>query len=195
MTRQTTEPLTEHFLAASNRTAKEIATTMADSGWLILDPPYQRASVWTEDQRIALVRSWVSGIPVPAVLINDRTSMAWTKANGPVTGDASLAVVDGKQRIETAITWFAGDLAVPASWFPADHVETTVDTDDGPYVTYLGLTLPARRFMGNRAMLPLIEAKVATVEEEADLYLLINGGGTPQTESDLANAASHASEF
>lgn len=32
-------------------------------------------------------------------------------------------------------------------------------------------------------------ARVATVQEEAAVYLLVNGGGTPQTDADMSNAA------
>jgi hypothetical protein len=194
MTRQTSAPLTDHRLSASNRTAREFVRTMHESGWLILDPPYQRGTVWTDDQRIALVRSWLTGIPVPGVIVNDRTNSAWIARHGRDIHATQpfIAVVDGKQRIETAIAWFTGDLAVPASWFVSDDVETTIETDDGPYVTFFGLTLAAQRVLGNRAMLPLIETKVGSIEEEADLYLLVNGGGTPQTDADMANAAQYA---
>jgi hypothetical protein len=192
MTRQTTEPLTDHRLSASNRTAQEIVRTMYSGGWLLLDPPYQRGSVWTEDQQVALVRSWLSGIPVPGIIINDRMNRDWTARNGRTDDVPFLAVVDGRQRIEAAIKWWSGDLAVPASWFAPESVITTVSTDDGPYVTYAGLTEVAQRVFGNRAMLPIIETKVGSIEEEAALYLLVNGGGTPQTDADMANAAQYA---
>jgi hypothetical protein len=32
-------------------------------------------------------------------------------------------------------------------------------------------------------------ARVGTVQEEAAIYLLVNGGGTPQTDADMNNAA------
>lgn len=193
MSRQTSVPIRHLSLHASNRSARETARS-ADRGQIDLTPPYQRGSVWTEDQRMALVRSWLSGVPVPAVILNDRTNDAWVNQYGD-PGEMFWAVVDGKQRIETARAWFTGDLAVPASWFNPEHVAAPIDTADGPYVRFDGLTLPGQRIMGNRASLPVIEAKVASLQEEADLYLLINGGGTPQTDADLANAALHSSEM
>lgn len=197
MTRQTTAPLTHLSLDASNRRAQDVARTATDGPMYDLRPRYQRGSIWTEDQKVALVRSWLTGIPVPAILVNNRATRDWEEANGhnPInTGVGMYAVVDGKQRLETAIAWFAGNLAVPASWFTADAITETVTTDDGPYVTYLGLTTVAQRHTANRAMLPVIESKVPTIAAEADLYLLINGGGTPHTPADMIRAASHASE-
>lgn len=198
MTFQTDAPLVHRSLHASNRGAREIAR-QAFEGDLDLNAPYQRPSVWTPDQQINLVKSWCLGIPVPAIMINDRGTSAWKDANGgrsPLDhGEAYYAAVDGKQRISTAVAWFFGDLAVPASWFPTEAIETTVATDDGPYVTFAGLSVVAQRHFTNRAMLPAIEANASTVAEEADLYLLVNTGGTAQTQHDLDHASAYASEM
>jgi hypothetical protein len=190
MTRQTTEPL-EHFsLNVTNRFI-EFYVTNVEEGHILLDAPYQRGDVWTEDQRIALVCSWLRGVPVPAVIVNDRTSPWWTAKGRKLTPDDEYfyAVIDGKQRILTAVAWLAGDFAVPATWFPPEFVDTTEDTDDGPYVRFTGLTKTGQRFAESRTVLPCAEGKLATVEEEALVYLLINGGGTPQTDADMTNAA------
>lgn len=196
MTRQTSAPLVHINLSAENQRAQGLADMVTDMGWLDLNPPYQRASVWTEDQRIALVRSWLTGVPVPAVILNDRTSRAFARTHGD-PGDKFLVCVDGKQRIETAIAWFTGALAVPASWFEPERITDGAgqDTADGRYVTFTDLTPAGQRLMSNRAALPSVRAQVGSIAEEADLYLLVNGGGTPQTEDDLTNAARHASEM
>lgn len=189
-TRQTEQPLPDYRLNASNRTAREVARQMMPQ--MDLNPPYQRGSVWTVDQRIALVKSWVMGVPIPAIIINDRATQGWAREMGSKVYEDNQpvwAVVDGKQRIETAAAWFGGDLAVPASWFPAERVDTTVATDDGRYVTYDGLSLPGQRLLGNSAMLPIVEAKLPSLRAEAELYLLVNGGGTGQTDEDMARAA------
>lgn len=197
MTFQTSAPLTHQSLQASNRRADDVAR-MVLAGDLDLNAPYQRPSVWTRAQRLGLIRSWCLGVPVPAVMVNDRGTHAWRVANGssPVDdGEPTYVVVDGKQRIETAYAWFHGDLAVPASWFETEDVEETVQTDDGPYVRYSGLSAVRQRLMSNRATLPVIETSVVSMAEEADLFVLINGSGTPQTEDDMANAAQYASEM
>lgn len=185
MTLQTSAPIARRTLPVSNRQAREIAR-LREYG-LALDPPYQRGSVWTEGQQVALVRSWLAGVPVPAVTINDRRG-------GRFAEEDTYAVIDGKQRIETAIAWFEGDLGVPASWFEAEDVETTYSTDDGPYVRYSGLTAGGQRHVAFSAMLPVIEVSVGTVEEEAALYVLLERSGTPQTEEDVTRAVSVAEQ-
>lgn len=190
MTLQTATPIKAAPMQASARGAREIARIFTEDNG-DLSPAYQRGTVWTTDQRIALVRSWLMGLPIPAVIINDRIFGPWPDGgpNGTPQGGYTYAAIDGKQRIETAIAWFEGDLAVPASWFPADEVEHAEDTEDGPYVRYTGLTRPGQRYCVNRFQLPTVEAMVATIEEEASFYLLVNGEGTPQADSDIANAA------
>jgi Protein of unknown function DUF262 len=195
MTRQTAAPLVHQALNATNREAKFFVQAVQD-GDIILDAPYQRGDVWTEDQRIGLIRSWLTGLPIPAVIINDRMSHAWVDAHpddvdrlGP-----AYAVIDGAQRIRTAIAWFTGELAVPASWFDPDHLDTAAVTDDGAYVRYTGLTVVGRRIMANRCLLPCAEGRLATVEQEAEVYLIVNGQGTPQTDTDMQRAARIAGE-
>ena len=72
-------------------------------------------------------------------------------------------------------------------------MESAEDTGDGPYVTFTGLTQVGQRLMENRAMLPAATASVASVEEEAEIYLRVNGGGIPQSDEDMARAARVAS--
>jgi hypothetical protein len=188
VTRQTDTPLDHLSLSATDRFA-DFFVRCVERGDMLLDAPYQRGDVWTEDQRIALVRSWLMGLPIPAVIINDRTGRSWTRSNPDPAADAAVyAVIDGKQRILTAAAWLAGNVAVPASWFPTTHVEVTEPTDDGPYVRYTGLTEVGRRFAENRCVLPCAEGRLPSVKAEAEVYLLVNGGGTPQTDADMDNA-------
>ncbi|MFJ9520602.1 hypothetical protein ACIRPK_20410 [Kitasatospora sp. NPDC101801] len=60
-----------------------------------------------------------------------------------------------------------------------------MESDDGPYVTFEQLTKLGQRHFIDRASLQVAEAKPATLEEEAAIYLLVNGGGTPHTDADL----------
>lgn len=192
MTRQTAEPLNHLSLNPSYREAKGLVDLIND-GTIELNPSYQRGSVWTEDQRIALVQTWLRGLPAGVVILSDRATSAWRKGTDEdpyETGRGIWAVVDGKQRLTTAVMWFAGEFAVPASWLPVKFVERTEDTDDGLYVRDTGLTEVGRRFIRSRCGLMVAEAKdCATEADEAAFYLLVNGGGTPQTGADMANAA------
>jgi hypothetical protein len=175
-------------MQASNRSAREIARIFS-SGDGDLNPEYQRGSVWSEDQRMALVRSWLMGVPIPSIVINDRIFGPWPKnSDGPV-GEKLYSAIDGKQRIETAIAWFDSAFAIPASWIEPQYIESTEETEDGSYVRFSGLTLAGRRHQQNRFMLPTVEARAASLQEEAELYLLLNGAGTPQSDDAMANAA------
>ena len=189
MTYQTSEPLQHQTLQASNRSAQEVVRIVSEHG--DISPSYQRGSVWTLEQRMGLVKSWLIGLPIPAVIVNDRFTANWplNPADSLPEGGFMFAVIDGKQRIETARMWLAGDLAVPASWWESELIESTHETDDGPYVTFTELTVTGQRKFSNRALLPVIEAKVGSIAEEAALFLLINGSGTAQTAEDMAIAA------
>lgn len=190
MTRQTAGPLARLPMSTSNRQARWLVRQIED-GDLDINPPYQRGAVWTEDQRIALMRSLLSGIPVPTLIINDRHGQHWTDTAtyDRYTGAApSYAVVDGKQRLLCIKAWYDGDLAIPASWVGADMVAETEPTPDGPYVRSSGLTAMGRSIVGGRILLPVGESMAGSLREEAEIYLLVNGGGTPQSGADMDNA-------
>lgn len=174
VTRQTAAPLVRVPVSTFNRRADDLARSL-HNGDIDLNPPYQRGAVWTEDQKQALIFSLLSGLPIPTIIVNDR-------------GDGPLIMIDGKQRLTAVAAWFDGELAVPASWFPADEVNAPTDTDDGPYVTFTGLT-DRGKARASRMVLPVGEVALPTVEAEANVFLLVNGQGTPQTDADMARAA------
>lgn len=197
MTRQTSAPLEHLSLNAADRQAREIVRSFSESFGLDLNPPYQRGQVWTEDQKIALVRSWLTGTPTGVVIFNDRSTPEWKAASGydpAERGESIYACIDGQQRISAAHEWFGDELAVPASWFEPEHVERIEDTEDGPYVRWSGLSKVRQRHFANRAHLTVATARVGTVQQEASIYLLVNGGGTPQTDADMAKAADVAAQ-
>lgn len=192
MTRQTTAPLERLSLNIGDREAVGLARMLVD-GTMTIDLPYQRGEVWTTDQRVELVRSWLTATPIPAVIVNDRCNHLWTDANGHVDNDEPIyAVIDGKQRLLAAVAWFDGGFMVPASWFPPENVAMTHETDDGRYVRYTGLTETGRRIFDRTAHLPFGTAAVGSIEAEAAIYLRVNGGGVAQSADDMARAASIA---
>jgi hypothetical protein len=191
VTRQTAAPIAHTNFEITHQRASAIGRNVTD-GALDLRPPYQRASVWDDDQRIALVESWLRGISVGSVVFSDRWTGAWRNADGsrfdPLT-QAQWACVDGQQRITTAIAWFADGFAVPASWFEPEHVDTAEETGDGLYVRHSGLSLPRRRHLDLQATIQVETVKTATgVRDEARIYLLRNRGGTLQTTTDIERA-------
>lgn len=190
MTRQTREPLRRMGLNPGSQPLTIIVGHVR-AGRLDLAPAYQRPSVWTEDQRIALVYSWMSGINVPAVTISDRSSPTWKdRATYDIrtTSEGIWACIDGRQRIETAVMWMDGEFAVPASWFLPGAVETVEATSDGPYVRYTGLTSFGQASSTDRTLVLVDTAELPSLRDEARLYSVLNGGGTPQTTADMDNA-------
>lgn len=191
MTRQTNAPLQRLPIDTFRRQARWLVKQI-ESGEIDINPPYQRGPVWTEDQRVALMRSLLSGIPVQSLIINDRHGNWWTDTatydRRNSDGVASYVVVDGKQRLLCVAAWFNNELAIPASWLPAEEVLHTEDTPDGPYVRASGLTDLGRRMTGERVQLAVAEGQMGSLREEAAVYLLVNGQGTPQTDADMANA-------
>lgn len=190
MTFQTREPVRDQRMSISARTWGELIHQI-QRGDTTYDLPYQRGAVWTNEQRIMLIFSILSGTPIPALIVNERPQSMWFDADRnqlPI-----YAVIDGQQRMTTVKMFMEDDLAVPASWFPSEWVERTEDTDDGPYVRYSGLARREQRHLENIPA-PVAEARAKTVAEEAAIYLRVNGSGTPQSDADLARAAVVAGE-
>lgn len=190
MTRQLAAPISHLSLTPTNRMAEDIVHQVR-RGSIVLDPPYQRASVWTYGQSLDLMYSLLSGYPIGTAIFNDRMRGAWLR-----DGDfkVSYAVIDGRQRIETLCAWFTDRLAIPASWLAPEWITpgatvTKPGDGPGPYVYLGGLTEAGARYVESRMAIPVVTAQVDTVEAEAEIYRLVNAGGTAQTADDLARAA------
>lgn len=190
MSFQTSEPVEDLRMNVSGRSIGELVRFL-QNGDATYDLPYQRGEVWTNEQRILLIFSMLSGTPVPALIINDRPHGMWFNAEGGRL--PTYAVIDGKQRLTTARMFMEDDLLVPASWWPAEDVETTEDTDDGPYLRYSGLARRQQRFF-ERTVVPVAVGNMTSVAAEAAVYLRVNGSGTPQSADDMARAAAVAAE-
>lgn len=185
MTYQTSEPVQNLQMNISARTWGDLVHQVQRDD-ITYDLPYQRGATWLREQRLMLIYSILSGTPIPALILNERPQKMWFTATGeklPI-----YAVIDGQQRLTTVRMFMEDVLAVPASWFPAEHVEATDDTEDGPYVRYSGLARRLQRFFENKPA-PVAEARLTSVAEEAAVYLRVNGAGTPQSDEDMARAA------
>jgi hypothetical protein len=134
-------------------------------GILLLDPPYQRGDVWGNRRRVNLIRSIILGIPIPSIIINDRFSASWKD-------DESLAVIDGKQRITAILKFLNGDLRIPGEWFGMD----------GP-VTIQDLPMPQQRRF-RQTPVAFSEGCLKSIEQEQEVFDLVNFGGIPQGETD-----------
>lgn len=173
--------LTKVILNSHSRTVGHYLVSYLGSNEEIfeMNPPYQRASVWTEAQRVALIKSLFMGLPIGAIVLNNR---------GYATSKI-YAVVDGKQRMETLRAFHTNQFAVPAEWFdPKQVVESFTDTD-GVEKVYLKDVAEVVRRRYENLIVPSLEAQVDTIAEEAEIFGLINSSGTAQTDEDLQRAA------
>jgi hypothetical protein len=150
----------------------ELIVHVATYPALLLDPPYQRGSVWGAERQRLLIRSLLQGVPVGNVFLNVRPDPSMT-----------VAVVDGRQRLETVLAFTGGRLAVPASWFDPTEVTATEATADGLYVRWGGLTTRGRARL-DRATVVTQRTDLATAEEEAELFRVVNYGGVAQGDHD-----------
>lgn len=213
----TPAPLPEIHLSSNARMVMHFVTGWRDGDIFDLDAPYQRESVWTDEQRRNLIKSLLMGLPIGSVIVS---ALPFDKDRPKVC----YRVVDGKQRIEAMRAFVDGDLTVPAAWFRPFDIENAVGDD----VTFAQLARTGRGRILN-AMVGELELNAAiesrenprydpasmdkwhkvvegadpktvdryirrarTPEEilqaEAELYLLVNFGGVPQTDDDRARA-------
>lgn len=175
-------PLKHRNIQPTARSLTELARMVAD-GSLLLDPPYQRGDVWTTNQRVNLIKSLMLGVPVAALVLNQRGSNTAWRHNEGDPGEVWYACIDGKQRMTTMLMWHRGELAVPADWFEPEEVESP-----GSWLTRAGLTKVGQRFCDRKFLIPVAEAYLSSLAEEAEVYDLINSAGTAHAEADLATA-------
>jgi len=149
-----------------------------------LNPPYQRGSIWDDDRRRLLIRSLLLGIPVGAIILN--------KASDSIALDvAPYTVIDGKQRIEALRAFVDDELIIPVSWVDPEHVLSSIPVNEWPVagVRWSHLDVVFQRLFNMRAF-AVVEANGKTVQEQAEIFRLINAGGVDQTPEDLTRAAS-----
>lgn len=171
----------------------------------ILDAPYQRGAVWTTDQQRALIKSMLMHLPVGNVVL---AQLPYKE------GRCTYRVIDGQQRIRALRAFVAGEFHIPADWLPDRSLDgppralTNVRWEDLSKVGQRKLEnaqLPAFIFDSQARWVydPTHPKAVArkndwyterrTEDEmlaaEAELFGLLNGGGTAQTPETMAHAA------
>lgn len=155
-------------LSATNRPL-DVIRHWADTGDLLLSPPYQRGDVWGPTRRQNLIRSILLGVPIPCIIVNDRLGAGWAGEKG-----SAFAVIDGKQRITTILDFLENRLLVPGSWFGTADEELCFSM------------LPMAKQRGLRCLpIPFAEGRLPTIEMEEEVFNLVNFGGVPQGQSDF----------
>lgn len=158
-------PLERLRLSQTNRPVDVINYWHTSNG-MLLDAPYQRGDVWGNIRRRNLIRSIMLGIPIPSIIINDRASAGWDEL-------ITCAVIDGKQRITAIMRFLKDELDVPGSWFGIDAES----------MLFSELPIVGQRRFRNQPI-PFTEGQLRSLEEEREVFELVNFGGVPQGESD-----------
>lgn len=155
-------------------------TSLAESD-MDMNQPYQRGIVWGLKRRQNFIRSLLSGVPVPAVVLNDRYGAQFAADGYEPERTTAYAVVDGKQRITTLRLFVTDAFGVPPQWWEDDQIAQVAD--DG-LVYWSGLTRVGRSYLNMNCHLPSVEGRFASLDEEKELFDLINFGGLAQGEVD-----------
>ncbi len=146
-----------------------------------MEQPYQRGVVWGTKRKRNLIKSLLMDVPVPAIVLNDRRRAEFVHPGYDQPRNWLMAIVDGKQRV-TAIREFVSDgFSVPARWFGAD-----ADED----IRFSQLALRDQNSVMN-LLLPVSVGQFATLDDEQELFDLINFGGLAQGETDDDLATVH----
>ena len=131
-----------------------------------MNPPYQRDSVWTLEQREAFMGHLLTGGEVMPVIIQR------------VPDGGPQEVLDGKQRLETMLGWMKGQWGATLP--------------DGRRLMVTDLPLRQRGSEKVPAGLHLVMIKVKFVnlpfEERKRFYVRFNSAGTPHSKADLERA-------
>lgn len=152
---------------------------------------YRRSDVWDFDQQQLLVQSWLLGVPVPGIVVNDRRSADWQVNWGARPAAPPRGVVDGVQRLSAGWAWLQGNLGVPCDWFDASEVARTRELYDGtPVVTLTGLTAAAQERVRALLLLPVTTVRLPSLAAEAEMSVVLNelGAGVPLGGADLQRA-------
>lgn len=142
-----------------------------------MNPPYQRGHVWGNERKRNLIKSLLMGLPIGALIINDR---ARVKGFQIEPGNPFFAVVDGKQRISAIVGFVNDEYTIPREWFEEDQIEADNDKE---WIVYSDLTVVGQRLFNNIPV-SVLEAQVEDEDAEKELFDLINYGGVDQGDSD-----------
>lgn len=185
------EPLDNARMSSMNIPLEGI-TYGYERGKYTADLPYQRGSVWDIEQKRAFLRSLLRGLPVPAVIVNDRLSVSEDPGSdfADVSGKGLYAIIDGRQRVEAMTDFAHGRLSVPGHWFAdRDLAEGVSRSED---VTFEQLSQGGQRRFENVSV-PVVKARIPTLRGEAEMFVAIASTGERLTDEDIDRARSVAS--
>jgi hypothetical protein len=164
---------------------------------LELNPPYQRRPVWKTKQRILLLSSIFSGIPIPAIIFHKHYDK---KKNKDV-----YDVLDGKQRIETILHFInLLDIENEGNWI----IKVKKNSEETLNIGYSDLKSKKFNKENNNIPdkfwnyeIPVIEyeGELADFFENSvptmDVFVRINSTGSPLRKNEIRHANNSAPFF
>lgn len=138
-----------------------------DDDELVLNPKFQRGSVWPAPARSYLIDSLLRGYPIPKLLLRttvDRDSRRTIRD-----------VVDGQQRLRTIIDFTAGKFALGAKAAEFQG-QRYADLDDDRKDSFLAYKLTCEQLIN------------ASDDDVLEVFLRINSYAVPVNDAELRNA-------
>lgn len=146
-----------HVLGKASRTDDDLCPR-----W-ILDPGFQRGSVWSKDQKVAWIESILRGLGLPSIIVNrfprEHPTYCWSEI-----------VIDGQQRLRATAEFMQNKFKVYGEYY--GHQSGAFQRS---WVMSAGLT-------------PVIYCAYETERECAELYLKLLTAGTAHTMEELEKA-------
>ena len=96
-----------------------------DKGTIIIDDSFQRQFVWGAKDQVALIETILLGYPIPELYL-------WQTATDPDSGETTLSVVDGQQRIRSVYNFIKNEFKLEKR-----HLEESTADYSGKYFSEL----------------------------------------------------------
>jgi hypothetical protein len=146
---------------------------------LILNPPYQRRSVWTSRAKSLLIDSILRNYPIPLIFLTNRIH--------PTEKKLVREVVDGQQRLRT-ILGFIDSSCLPDHKPDDDFVVLKSHNSDYPNATYADLPEEVQhRLLQTPLSVNVLPADIGDVRI-LDIFRRMNTTGTKLNAQELRNA-------
>ena len=131
-------------------------------GW-VLDPPFQRGSVWMPKQKVSLIETLLRGLGIPAIIINRFPN------EHPVYGYREI-VIDGQQRLRATAEFMSDEFRVRGElWGEQSEIFH-------------------RGFIMTQSICSVVYCAYETDKECAELYLKLLQAGTAHTPAEVKKA-------
>jgi len=157
--------LADSFILRAERDSNDPSKA---EGW-VLDPAFQRGSVWTLDQKVAWIETILRGLGLPAIIINRFPE------EHPVYGWREI-VIDGQQRLRATAEFMQDKFRVRGELY---------GEQDNAFHRFWTMGI---------GIAPVVYCAYETERECAELYLKLLTAGTAHTPAEIEKARRYIEE-